>query len=221
LIRETVDREQMIDYATNKPMTDARFERFLDEHAKTSFRGEDGLPSATPKARRMLANSRDYARVLQFKDPESWMQFAETVGENNDVFETVTSHVHSMAQDIAMLENLGPNPQAWKRFVLDLYDREPRGLPSRRRRTRPERHGALLQAEPEDRGPRRAGAPRVREPVRRGDRAEQDPGEHRNGQAVGDSRHGFPASSSAARCCHRSMIPARWRWRPGSTACQR
>jgi hypothetical protein len=128
LIRETVDRDQMIDYATNKPMTDARFERFLDEHAKTIILGEDGLPTATPKARRMLANSRDYARVLQFKDPESWMHFAETVGENNDVFETITSHVHSMAQDIAMLERMGPNPQAWKQFVLNLYDREPARL---------------------------------------------------------------------------------------------
>jgi hypothetical protein len=44
-----------------------------------------------------------------------------------------------------MLERMGPNPQAWKRFVLDLYDREPRGWPSRRQRREPERHGGFFK----------------------------------------------------------------------------
>lgn len=124
LVRETVDREQIVDFATNKPMTDPRFEKFLDEHAKNVVTGEDGLPSGAVKGRPMLANARDYARVLHFKDAESWMHFAETVGENNDVFHTITSHVESMASDIASLERMGPNPEAWKRFVLDLFGRE-------------------------------------------------------------------------------------------------
>lgn len=124
LIRETVDREHMIDYATNKPMTDARFETFLNEHARNIIEGSADLPSAAPKGRRMLANSRDYARVLHFKDAESWMRFAETVGEHQDVFETIMGHIHSMANDIALLERTGPNPEAWKSFVTNLMDRE-------------------------------------------------------------------------------------------------
>jgi hypothetical protein len=128
LVRETIDRERMIDFATNKPMTDARLEQFLDEHANNVLIGEQDLPSAAPKGRRMLANSRDYHRVLHFKDPESWMRFAETVGEHADVFETVMHHIYSMSNDIAMIEHLGPNPEAWKRFVLDLFSREPARL---------------------------------------------------------------------------------------------
>lgn len=128
LVRETMDRERMIDYATGKPMTDARFERFLDEHARNVIEGEDGLPSGAVKGRPMLANSRDYARALHFKDAESWMRFAETVGEHADVFETVMDYVHSMANDIAQLKLMGPNPEAWKRFVIDLFGREPARL---------------------------------------------------------------------------------------------
>ena len=124
LLRDTLDRERMIDYATNKPMNDARFEQFLDEHAKNIIDGEQEILSSNYKSKRMLANERDYQRVLNFKDAESWMHFAETVGRHADVFETIVAHVHSMADDIARLELMGPNPEAWKRFVLDMYSRE-------------------------------------------------------------------------------------------------
>jgi hypothetical protein len=128
LIRRTQDRELMIDYATKKPMTDARFERFVQEHAKDVIEGTDDVLSGAVKGQRMLANSRDYHRVLHFKSPEAWMEFAETVGEHADVFQTIVDHIHSMSQDIAILEHMGPNPQAFKRFVLDAFEREPARL---------------------------------------------------------------------------------------------
>lgn len=127
-LRQMLDREETIDYVTNKPMTDVRFERFLTELAENVIAGENAVLSGKAKGQRMLANARDYHRVLHFKDADSWMSFAEKYGEHADVFHTIFSHVQSMSNDIAMMDLLSPNPQAWKRFVDDAFDREPARL---------------------------------------------------------------------------------------------
>lgn len=125
LIRETVDRDDMIDFSTGARMSDARFERLLDEATASILAGGGrGVPSDAFKGQRMLANSRSLARLFSFKDAESWTKFAEAVGTHASVFETMTGHIQNMATDIAMLRILGPNPDATKRFILDLFDRE-------------------------------------------------------------------------------------------------
>lgn len=127
--RERVDRDQTIDWATGERMTDARFEVLLDEAVAAIFAGGiDGPPSAAPRGRKSLANSRDAARFFVWRDAEAWAEVAEAFGEHQSVYETMVAHIHTMSEDIAMMRVLGPNPDATMRFALDVLAREPARL---------------------------------------------------------------------------------------------
>lgn len=126
LLRDSVDRAQMIDHATKAPLNDARFEQLLKEHVGDVMSGaSDAIPGAAAQGGRMLANQRDFSRFIVFRDADAWMHFAETVGEHTSVFDTMMAHLAGMADDTAMLRVLGPNPEATKSFILDLMAREP------------------------------------------------------------------------------------------------
>ena len=124
LVRDVAERRDILDFDTGKPMTDAKFEAVLDDVTNDILLGAEGLPSAAVKAGRALANSRDFPRFFAFKDAESWLKFAETVGEHASVFDTMMSHIASMADDIGQMKILGRNPEATKRFMQDLIERE-------------------------------------------------------------------------------------------------
>ncbi len=72
----------------------------------------------------MLANRRDMARFFSWKSAESWQAVADAVGTHQSVFETMTNHIKGMADDIAALRVLGPNPEATKAFIHNIFDRE-------------------------------------------------------------------------------------------------
>lgn len=125
LARDIADRRDILDFETGKPMSDAKFEAVLDEVTRDIMEGGDGLPSATQRGARSVGNSRTFARFFAIKDAESWMRFAETVGEHASVFETMTGHIAGMAEDVGLMKVMGRNPDATMRFMLDLMEREP------------------------------------------------------------------------------------------------
>lgn len=124
LIRDTVDREKVIDFNTKKPMTDARFEQLVSDAWTSIDRGDTG-PVGGIRGSTMLANSRDTPRLFAMRDADAWMQYAETVGNHTSPYVAMVEHIHDMARDIALLERLGPNPDATLRFMSDILDREP------------------------------------------------------------------------------------------------
>jgi hypothetical protein len=125
LVRDRLDRADMVDFTTGKPLTDNRFEQLLDEAFDTISRdGADGVPSAARRGRPMLANARDVSRFFSWKDAEAWQQAAEAFGTHASPFGTMVAHMGAMADDIAALRILGPNPEGTKAFILGLFDRE-------------------------------------------------------------------------------------------------
>ncbi len=130
LVRDVVDRERVIDFATKKPMTEPRFNELLDEAWRSIDQGAEGAPKAFHGST-MLANERDAPRLFQMRDAEAWMRYAETVGTHASPFAAAVEHIHDMARDIALLEKLGPNPEATLRFMQDILDREPGRLATR------------------------------------------------------------------------------------------
>tara|TARA_R100001015_G_C4634554_1_gene201273 strand:- start:1941 stop:4367 length:2427 start_codon:yes stop_codon:yes gene_type:complete len=53
-------------------------------------------------------------RVLYFKDAESWIEYQNDFGRG-DIFGTLVDFIESSANDIALLELMGPNPETtWK-----------------------------------------------------------------------------------------------------------
>lgn len=124
LVRDNVDRADMLDWDTGKPMNDARFAQLLDSVTSDIIDGPQGAVTAARSGRPMLANQRDMSRFFSWKDAESWQVVADAVGTHQSVFETMTGHIKGMADDIAALRVLGPNPEATRTFIHNLFDRE-------------------------------------------------------------------------------------------------
>ena len=128
-LRPLLDRSQMRDRATGAPLSDAAFERVLDQVLET-WR-TDGLgdaPSSGFAGQRMLANRRGDARVLAFRGADEWLQFAQAFGVNASPFHVTVSHIDRLANNVAQLRMLGPNPASLLRLMQSTIDREPARL---------------------------------------------------------------------------------------------
>lgn len=60
---------------------------------------------------KMAANRHNEARSLHFKDGDSWLAYQERFGQE-DPLSTMLDHVRQMSTDIALVEIMGPNPDA-------------------------------------------------------------------------------------------------------------
>ncbi len=113
---DMLDPEKMLD-PEGRPMTAAQvwedlprvIERILTD-------GDIGLKPSTRSRSSMLANRRQEARYLVFKDAETWMKYAEEFS-SGDAFSAAMQWVGGMAKDIAEMEVLGPNPDGMRKFL--------------------------------------------------------------------------------------------------------
>lgn len=112
-----LDRGAMIDKTTGQPFTDGALETALRETWET-IRSEGWNKVSNPGAGMgsSLAKQRADARFLHFKSADDWMAYAEKFGGGN-AFDAMMGHIDMLSRDIAMLEVLGPNPEATVRFV--------------------------------------------------------------------------------------------------------
>jgi hypothetical protein len=125
-VKTLIDRKAMVDFDTGRPLRESKLDRLLSEtYDSIVSDGADGPPSSALKGQGALAGRRAHHRFIVFKNADAWIEYDQLFGAGHGVFETMMSHMHSMADDIAMLETLGPNPDATKRFILSLFDREP------------------------------------------------------------------------------------------------
>ena len=112
----------MIDVNTGAPFTADSLEVVLQGVYETIR--TNGLSDALPGVAggKKLANRRQEARFLVFKDADSWLRVQEQFGSGN-LFGTLTDHLRQMSKDIALLEVLGPNPSASFRMLQDVATR--------------------------------------------------------------------------------------------------
>jgi hypothetical protein len=90
--------------------TDQTIAPLLDEaFAKIST---DGYSHRSASARHGSAkyNQRADHRFFTFNSADDWMAYAAEYGTGKDPFRTMLGHLDGMAMDIAMMEELGPNP---------------------------------------------------------------------------------------------------------------
>lgn len=119
-----LDRERMIDQRTGHAFSDEALELALrDVHATIASDGWNGrTPGGAGKP--SLANQRADHRFLQFADADSWMAYQERFGGRQSAFDTIMGHIDGMARDIALMERLGPNPEATMRWLGDMIEKE-------------------------------------------------------------------------------------------------
>lgn len=121
-ISDKLDLDAMKDPLTDLPLTPER----LQETLSIAYRRlvTDGWSDRDPTMQQFgkgsLANQRNDARFLIFKDADSWREYQAAFG-NPDIFATLMDDLVGMAKDIAAMEILGPNPAAtveWMKQVV-------------------------------------------------------------------------------------------------------
>lgn len=102
-----VDRNEYVN-PDGTLMNDTQMREFLRESfitVKSAGANKPiGMGNTAKAVNRMKAH-----RQLHYKSPEAYMAAMDKYGSGG-VFEQTINHIHSMANDIAMLEHLGPNP---------------------------------------------------------------------------------------------------------------
>lgn len=126
VISDNLDRSRMIDDRTGVPFTDAALKTFLlDVRETIRTNGMTGEPSAAFRGGGKIANRGQEHRVLHFKDYDAWKRVNQEFGTGDTLFSVVMSGISGRSREIAMMERLGPNPDATVRFLLDkiAYDK--------------------------------------------------------------------------------------------------
>ncbi|MDZ7822599.1 MAG: hypothetical protein U5K75_00170 [Ahrensia sp.] len=97
----------------------------------------DGAAHLSPQARASgvgsIANKYKDGRFLEFKDAASWLEYNKQFGDN-DPIGAIFTHFKNIANDIAFMEVLGPNPAATKEWLTQViaheYGKAAAGKPS-------------------------------------------------------------------------------------------
>ncbi|WP_374414293.1 hypothetical protein [Novosphingobium colocasiae] len=117
-IADRLDRARILDVETGRPLDDGEFETALREIFDRIR--SDGWSKRDPgvQGQSILANRRAESRFLVFKGADDWMAYQSQFGAAT-AFDAMMGHIDGMARDIAMLEILGPNPNATLGWLKD------------------------------------------------------------------------------------------------------
>lgn len=81
----------------------------------------DGYSRRSPAARHGSAmyNRRADHRFFKFKTADGWIEYNDRFGAGEDAFRIMLGHIDTMANEIALMEELGPNPNHGFQFLTD------------------------------------------------------------------------------------------------------
>lgn len=118
-----IERVKVRDLETGDIATGLRREDILRQVYETI--ADDGANKAKPGQMfaGSLANRRGDPRVLHFDSFADWKDYQATYGAGDSIYDIFTGHIGAMARDIALMEELGPNPAATVRFMQDWYEK--------------------------------------------------------------------------------------------------
>ena len=98
--------------------------KILEEmHASISTNGANKIEPGRFKVGGKVGNRRQEARVLDFKDADSWLEYQDKFG-SKDTFTVLNDHLKGMADDTALMEVLGPNPSNAFNYLMDSLRKE-------------------------------------------------------------------------------------------------
>lgn len=115
-----LDRNAMRNEFTGLPMSEKELRLALASIHETLRTG--GMNQLEPGflGAGKLANKGQDPRSLVFKDSRSWLDYDQKYGSGGDVFATMTGILRARARDTALLEILGPNPDAAMKTLVDV-----------------------------------------------------------------------------------------------------
>ena len=113
-------RLRIWDYEANAPVGALRRAEIITQAwERISSNGlSDLVPGASGGTK--LANSRADRRAFEWATADAWLEANRTFGKGDaGIFDLLVGHIDGMAQDVAQLEILGPNPAATARVLID------------------------------------------------------------------------------------------------------
>lgn len=113
-----LDRARMLDERTGLPFSDEGLELALRDVFETIRTDGWNKRNAGGQGVASLANRRGEARFLQFRSAADWLAYSERFG-GGTAFDAMMGHIDGMARDIALMEVLGPNPNATVEWLKD------------------------------------------------------------------------------------------------------
>lgn len=92
-----------------------------DAYESISMEGANKRQAGKYRGSGAIGKKYNHHRFLVFKDGDSWMQYNQKFGMG-EPFDIMMGHIDAMSRDIAIMEILGPNPNAGFRFLEDTLD---------------------------------------------------------------------------------------------------
>lgn len=123
-ITPLLDREKMVSPLTGERLTDRELRDALaDVYMKISTDGwASREPSGQSAGRGALFGRYQDHRFLHFKDAASYLKYQRDFG-GGDPYDAMMGHLSTMTRDIAMMEILGPSPEAMRTYLKQLVER--------------------------------------------------------------------------------------------------
>lgn len=111
-----IERVKVMDHETGEFLTGlAREDRLRAIYESIVTESANSLtPGAVGKG--SLANARSDPRSLHFENYDDWAEYNAQFGTKDSLYDIVVGHISSMSRDIALMDALGPNPEAMIRF---------------------------------------------------------------------------------------------------------
>ena len=70
-----------------------------------------------------MASRRSDPRLIHFDNPDDWLEYQAQYGGADNIYDIFVGHVEGMIRDIALMEEMGPNPTATLRFMNDWMEK--------------------------------------------------------------------------------------------------
>lgn len=116
-IKDKLDWDRMLDEVSNKKFSPAEHDKILgDVYDSIITEGFSKVSRDATLTNKSLARRRQDHRFLVFKDTDGWLEYQKKFGRG-DTFTIMMEHIDAMSRDVAMLELLGPNPNATIRYL--------------------------------------------------------------------------------------------------------
>ncbi len=113
-----LDRNRYLN-ADGTRMDDTQMTAMLREAYETiATGGANKIEPGKQAGKGMLAKRRDESRSIHFKDAKSYLEYGALYNKGG-VFSAMQGHVGRLANDIALLEAMGPNPEVQFKFLTD------------------------------------------------------------------------------------------------------
>jgi|694.fasta_scaffold01422_34 hypothetical protein len=118
-----ISRARLIDLETGEPASGMKrldILRRMYENIRA-----DGASKAKPGQMfaGSLASRRSDPRLIHFDNPDDWLEYQGRFGGADNIYDIFVGHVESMVRDIALMEEMGPNPTATLRFMKDWMEK--------------------------------------------------------------------------------------------------